>query len=78
MPERFLEEALAGTAVKLSRPLTASRGFGMSIADLPLRAIPRAETGVGAMILAILQQGIVRDCSVQIMSQPLDPMRDAS
>ena len=50
MPERFLE-ALAGTAVKLSRPLAASRGFGISTdADLPVRAIPRAEIVVGAIV----------------------------
>jgi hypothetical protein len=53
MPERFFE-ASAGTAVKLSRPLTASRGAGMSTdADFPLRAIPRAETWAAAMVLAI-------------------------
>lgn len=48
MPECFFEEA--GAAMKLSRPMIASRGFGMSTdADLPLRAIPRADTVAGAM-----------------------------
>ena len=43
---------LAGTAVKLSRPAMASRGLGMSTeADLPLRAMPRAEIVGGAMLL---------------------------
>lgn len=49
MPECFWEPA--GATVKLSRP-RASRGFGMSTdADLPLRAIPRADTVAGAMLL---------------------------
>ena len=56
VPARFLEPGLAGTAFKLSRPFAASRGFGMSTdADLPLRAIPRAETVGGAIVLAILR-----------------------
>lgn len=50
MPERFFPE-VPGTAVKVSREFIASRGFGMSTdADLPLRAIPRAEKVVGAMM----------------------------
>lgn len=50
MPERFFPE-VPGTAVKVSRVFKASRGLGMSTdADLPLRAIPRAETVGGAMM----------------------------
>lgn len=50
IPERFVPE-VPGTAVKVSRLFMASRGLGMSTdADLPLRAIPRAEKVGGAMM----------------------------
>jgi hypothetical protein len=79
MPERFFED-LTGTAVKLSRPLPASRGFGISTdADLPWRAIPRAETVGGAIVRGVLRVLIVRVSELRIMSQPeVREMRDAS